>query len=155
MGITKRALAAAMASSESKVSTPGASKVVDSASAVAKDYSDADGLCECGTKYVCNSDFFRVRIMRYPAFVWIYGCSQIPEDSPFAHEDSPFFEGKDDRCHCSCACGKEGAYKYTDSNLLAQLKDATSACQTEAPSAQAMHASTEDLKAEAEAVEVV
>ena len=50
--ITKRALAAAMASSESKVSTPsaskvaeGASKVVDSASAVAKDYSDADGLC--------------------------------------------------------------------------------------------------------------
>merc|ERR1712205_172767 len=41
MGITKRALAAAMASSESKVSTPsaskvaeGASKVVDSASAV-------------------------------------------------------------------------------------------------------------------------
>ena len=49
---TKRALAAAMASSESKVSTPsaskvaeGASKVVDSASAVAKDYSDADGLC--------------------------------------------------------------------------------------------------------------
>ena len=52
---------------------------------------------ECGTKYVCNSDFFRVRIMRYPAFVWIYGCSQIPEGSPFAHEDSPFFEGKDDR----------------------------------------------------------
>lgn len=50
--IIKRALAAAMASSESKVSTPsaskvaeGASKVVDSASAVAKDYSDADGLC--------------------------------------------------------------------------------------------------------------
>merc|ERR1712216_824165 len=160
--ITKRALAAAMASSESKVSTPsaskvaeGASKVVDSASAVAKDYSDADGLCECGTKYVCNSDFFRVRIMRYPAFVWIYGCSQIPEDSPFAHEDSPFFEGKDDRCHCSCACGKEEAYKYTDSCVVAQLKDATSARQTEAPSAQAMHASTEDLKAEAEAAEVV
>jgi hypothetical protein len=93
--------------------------------------------------------------MRYPAFVWIYGCSQIPEDSPFAHEDSPFFEGKDDRCHCSCACGKEGAYKYTDASLLAQLKDATSARQTEAPSAQAMHASTEDLKAEAEAAEVV
>merc|ERR1712205_75930 len=155
MGITKRALAAAMASSESKVSTPSASKVVDSASAVAKDYSDADGLCECGTKYVCNSDFFRVRIMRYPAFVWIYGCSQIPEDSPFAHEDSPFFEGKDDRCHCSCACGKEEAYKYTDSYVVAQLKDATSARQTEAPSAQAMHASTEDLKAEAEAAEVV
>merc|ERR1712078_766239 len=101
--ITKRALAAAMASSESKVSTSsaskvaeGASKVVDSASAVAKD-SDADGLCEFGSKYVCNNDFFRARIMRYPAFVWIYGCSQIPEGSPFAHEDSPFFEGKDER----------------------------------------------------------
>merc|ERR1712224_631495 len=144
--ITKRALAAAMASSESKVSTSsaskvaeGASKVVDSASAVAKD-SDADGLCEFGSKYVCNNDFFRARIMRYP---------------PFVHEDSPFFEGKDERCHCSCACGKEEAYKYTDSYLLAQLKDATSARQTEAPSAQAMHASTEDLKAEAEAAEVV
>ena len=58
--------------------------------------------------------------------------------------------------HCSCACGKEEAYKYTDSCLLAQLKDAKpSARQTEAPSAQAMHASTEDLKAEAEAAEVV
>merc|ERR1711934_813037 len=105
---------------------------------------------------VCNSDFFRVRIMRYPAFVWIYGCSQIPEDPPFAHEDSPFFEGKDDRCHCSCACGKEEAYKYTDAYVVAQLKDARpSVPQTEAPSAQAMHASTEDLKAEAEAAEVV
>ena len=57
--------------------------------------------------------------------------------------------------HCSCACGKEEAYKYTDSYVVAQLKDATSARQTEAPSAQAMHASTEDLKAEAEAAEVV
>ena len=58
--------------------------------------------------------------------------------------------------HCSCACGKEEAYKYTDAYVLAQLKDARpSVPQTEAPSAQAMHASTEDLKAEAEAAEVV
>ena len=58
--------------------------------------------------------------------------------------------------HCSCACGKEEAYKYTDSYVLAQLKDAKpSARPAEAPSAQAMHASTEDLKAEAEAAEVV
>lgn len=120
------------------------------AAAVANRAMPATPGCEAVDEIVCNGcacaegNFCRSRLVRYPLFVWVWGCGTMPADSPYAR-GGPLASSKDDRCHCACYCGEEEARPLTaafQNHALAAAgvdgTDKTDNASEEAPAAQEM-----------------